>query len=103
MKKENMILISLWLGTKKLSTSNFLRPFQETFAEMYDGFQFLSPDNIGNFTCCGILLSGKADLLATSFHCNHIQCSGKFATWKCEQQWESAAVGSGHTRVFVMM
>ena len=99
MKKENMILASLWFGTKKPSMSTFLKPFQETFAEMYDGFQFLSPD-IGKFTCRGILLSGTADLPARSLLCNHIQYNGGFACWKCEQQGESAAVGRGHTRVF---
>ena len=102
MKKGNMILASLWFGTKKPSMSTFLKPFQETFAEMYDGFQFLSPD-IGKFTCRGILLSGTADLPARSLLCNHIQYNGGFACWKCEQQGESAAVGRGHTWFFPTM
>ena len=53
MKKENMILASLWFGTKKPTMSTFMQPFLETFNEIDDGFKCFSP-NIGNFICKGM-------------------------------------------------
>ena len=39
MKKENMILSSLWFGCSKPSMGTFLKPFQKTLIELYTGIQ----------------------------------------------------------------
>jgi hypothetical protein len=99
MKKENMILTSLWFGSSKPSMGTFLKPFQKTMSELHSGIQCESPE-VGIFTCKAILLCGTADLPARSLLCNHIQYNGSHACWKCEQEGKTEAVGKGHARIF---
>ncbi|CAC5363251.1 unnamed protein product [Mytilus coruscus] len=99
MKRENMILASLWFGSQKPAMGTFLKPFQHSMKNLYNGIECFSPKR-GAFLSKGILLCGTADLPARSILCNHIQYNGAYSCWKCEQQGTSAAVGKGQTRVF---
>lgn len=99
MKKENMILASLWFGSQKPCMGTFLKPLQKTMKELYQGIECQSPGK-GSFKCKGILLCGTADLPARSLLCNHMQYNGAYSCWKCEQQGISASVGKGQARVF---
>lgn len=99
MKKENMILSSLWFGNSKPSMGTFLKPFQKTMTELQTEIQCESPEE-GKFICRAILLCGTADLPARSLLCNHIQYNGAYACWKCEQEGKTEASGKGHARIF---
>lgn len=78
MKKENMILSSLWFGNSEPSMGTFLKPFQKTMTQLQTGIQCESPEE-GKFICRAILLCGTADLPARSLLCNHIQYNGAYA------------------------
>ena len=99
MKKENMLLASLWFGNKKPSMCTFLKPFKDSMEDLFQGIECSSP-SAGTFICKGILLCGTADLPARSILCNHIQYNGAFSCWKCEQEGKTANVGKGHARIF---
>ena len=99
MKKENMILASLWFGSKKPSMSTFLKPFLKSMKELSNGVECHAP-TIGKFICKGFLLCGTTDLPARSMICNCMQYNGAFSCWKCMQEGKTAKVGKGHTRVF---
>lgn len=99
MKKENVILASLWFGNQKPQMSTFLKPLQKSMQEIHNGIECFAP-SVGSFTCYGIVLCATADLPARSLLCNHIQYNGAFSCWKCEQEGKSASVGKGHARVF---
>ena len=86
-----MLLASLWFGDKKPNMSTFLKPFQKSMTEMFEGIECESP-SVGLFNCKGIVLCGTADLPARSILCNHIQYNGAFACWKCEQEGRTAKV-----------
>ncbi|XP_062566984.1 uncharacterized protein LOC134229281 isoform X2 [Saccostrea cucullata] len=99
MLKDNMILASLWYGSKKPSMGTFLKPFLKSLQKMKEGIKCTSPER-GQFLCRGLLLCGTADLPARSLLCNHVQYNGAFSCWKCEQEGETASVGRGHARIF---
>jgi hypothetical protein len=75
MKKENVILASLWFGNQKPQMCTFLKPLQKSMQEIYDGIECFAP-SVGSFTCHGIVLCATADLPARSLLCNHIQYNG---------------------------
>lgn len=75
MKRENIILDSLWFGTQKPAMGTFLKPFQLSMKELYNGVECISPE-IGTFVSKSILLCGTFDLPARSLVCNHIQYNG---------------------------
>lgn len=99
MKKENMILASLWFGSQKQPMGTFLKPLQKTMKELYQGIECQCPEK-GSFICKGSLLCGTVDVPARILLCNHMQYNRAYSCWKCEQQGISASVGRGQTRVF---
>ena len=43
MKRENMILASLWFGSQKPAMGTFLKPFQHSMKHLYNGIECVSP------------------------------------------------------------
>ena len=87
MKKEKMILSSLWFGSSK--------PFK-IIPELYTGIQCESPEEDifkckRNFT----MWNSRPTCENLSLLCNHIQYNGVHACWKCEQEGKTEASGKG--------
>ncbi|XP_070549520.1 uncharacterized protein [Ptychodera flava] len=101
-QRRNRIFAGLWFGFRKPETKTFLKPFAESFKEMFEkGMPLQVPEKNTNITVRVILLSAVFDAPARCMFMECVQFNGMYGCPYCLAPGETVKTSvRGHTRAY---
>lgn len=81
-KKENIIIVGIWFGTKKPNANLFLSVFRNPLKKLYKGV-FFKTSSDKRVKCRAKIICGTCDLPAKSLFLNMKQYNGYYGCQKC--------------------
>lgn len=98
-KKENMILIGLWVGTNKPLPNLFMSVFLKSLKELFNGIYVSVPGLLHRIKIRGIVIIGTCDLCARALFLNMKQFNGDFGCPICTIRTQK--IGKTQTYPFI--